>query len=132
MLKFMLDTDICIYTIKNRPAGLRERFNAETAHMCVSAVTAMELFFGAEKSARPVDDLAIVESFLARLPVLPFNDLAAGQAGEIRASLERKGTPIGAYDIMIAGHARSLGLTVVTNNLREFGRIDGLRAETWV
>lgn len=132
MLKFMLDTNIVIYTMKNRPEAVRAAFNAHAGQMCVSAITQMELIYGAEKSANPTRNLADVEGFIARLQVLDFNSAAAIHAGQIRAELAVKGTPIGPYDQMIAGHARSLGLIVVTNNLAEFQRVPGLRVDNWV
>lgn len=131
MLKFMLDTDISIYTIKNRPQAVREAFNAHAGQMCISAVTQMELVFGAEKSSMPAHNLADVEGFLARLEVLDFGAAAATHAGQIRAELGKLGKPIGPYDQMIAGHARSLGLIVVTNNIGEFERVPGLRVANW-
>lgn len=91
-----------------------------------------ELLHGAAKSARPVDNRTAVERFAARLKVLPFDAEAAAHAGEIRAALEREGRQIGAYDALIAGHARSRGLVVVTGNLREFERVEGLRCEDWL
>jgi tRNA(fMet)-specific endonuclease VapC len=132
MIKFMLDTNICIITIKNKPQIVREAFNLHDGQLCISAVTLMELIYGAEKSAAPEKNLAVVESFAARLEVLPFDNDAAAHTGMIRSELARAGTPIGPYDYMIAGHARSRGLIVVTNNLREFERVSGLRVEDWV
>lgn len=132
MLKFMLDTDIAIYTIKNRPEVVRLAFNAHAGQMCISSVTQMELVFGAEKSSDPVRNLTTVEGFIARLEVLDFNSAAAIHTGQIRAELARKGNPIGLCDQMIAGHARSQGLIVVTKNVREFVRVPGLRVENWV
>lgn len=132
MLRYMLDTNLCIRVLRDRPAGLRERFNAEAASLCISTVTMAELLYGAEKSARPAENRQQVDSFSARLDVLPFDDVAAAHFGEIRASLERNGQVIGPYDLMIAGHARSRGLVVVTNNLGEFNRVEGLRAEDWI
>lgn len=97
----------------------------------MSSVTMAELLYGAERSARSGDNLAVVKGFAARLAALPFEQRAAAHYGQIRAALERKGTPVGPYDLMIGGHARSQGLVLVTNNSREFGRIDGLRVENW-
>lgn len=131
MLKFMLDTNICIFTIKNKPAHVREQFIRQHGLMCISTVTLMELIYGAEKSADPTRNLAEVEGFSARLEVMDFDSHAAAHTGQIRAELSRSGTPIGPYDQMIAGHARSRGLIVVTNNRREFDRIPGLRVEDW-
>lgn len=132
MLLYLLDTDLCICVLRDRPKGLRERFNAEADTLCISMVTLFELYYGAEKSARPVENRHEVERFAARLEVLPFDAAAAAHAAEIRATLERRSLPIGAYDLLIAGLARSRGLVVVTGNLREFTRVDGLRAEVWL
>jgi tRNA(fMet)-specific endonuclease VapC len=132
MLKFMLDTNICIFTIKNRPQEVRAAFKRHHGQMCVSAVTLMELIFGAEKSSNPERNLADVEGFAARLEVLKYDQEAAAHTGQLRAELARSGRPIGPYDQMIAGHARSRGLIVVTNNCREFDRVPGLRIEDWV
>lgn len=131
MLKFMLDTNICIFTIKNKPVDVREHFIRQHGLMCISTVTLAELFYGVEKSANPVHNLAEVEGFAARLEVLDFDDHAAAHTGQIRAESSRTGMPIGPYDQMIAGHARSRGLIIVTNNRREFDRVPGLRVEDW-
>lgn len=132
MLRYMLDTNVCIQVIRERPEPLRARFNANAAALCISVVALAELLYGAEKSARPEANRTNVEQFVARLEVLPFDTEAAAHYGDIRASLERQGTPIGAYDMMIAAHARAHGLVVVTNNTREFTRVDGLRVEDWL
>jgi tRNA(fMet)-specific endonuclease VapC len=132
MLRFMLDTNICIYTIRNRPDEVRQQFNRFRGQLAISSVTLAELAYGAEKSAAPERNLRDVEQFAAHLEVLPFDARAAFHFGDIRTTLERQGTPIGAYDLMIAGHARSQALILVTNNLREFQRVDGLRLENWV
>jgi tRNA(fMet)-specific endonuclease VapC len=110
---------------------LREKFNAEASGLCISSVVLYELLYGAAKSARPVENRHAVEAFAERLTVLDFNSDAAAHAGEIRAGLEQHGKVIGGYDLLIAGHARSRGLVVVTANLREFQRVDGLRCEDW-
>ena len=132
MLRFMLDTNICIYTIKNKPEPVRAAFNQHEGQLCISAVTYMELVYGAERSSAPAANLKVVEGFCGRLEVLAFDSGASAQAAQIRADMAAKGTPIGPYDIMIAGHARSLGLVLVTNNQREFERVDGLRLDNWV
>jgi len=132
MIKFMLDTNICIFTIKNKPQFVREAFNRHDGQLCISAVTLMELIYGAEKSAAPEKNLSVIEGFAARLEVLPFDNDAAAHTGMIRSELAKAGPPIGPYDQMIAGHARSRGFIVVTNNLREFERVPGLRVEDWV
>ncbi|MCF5143116.1 tRNA(fMet)-specific endonuclease VapC [Pseudomonas sp. WS 5532] len=132
MLKFMLDTNICIFTIKNKPQQVRETFKRHHGQLGISTVTLMELIYGAEKSANPERNLADVEGFAARLEVLKYDQDAAIHTGQLRAELARAGTPIGPYDQMIAGHARSQGLILVTNNRREFDRVPGLRVEDWV
>ena len=131
MLRYMLDTNLCIRVLRDRPPRIRERFNAEADGMCVSTIVLTELLHGAAKSARAVENRTEVERFAARLTVLPFDADAAAHAGEIRATLEREGRPIGAY-VLIAGHARSRGLVVVTGNLGEFDRVAGLRCEDWL
>ncbi|GKW50466.1 type II toxin-antitoxin system tRNA(fMet)-specific endonuclease VapC [Halomonas sp. NCCP-2165] len=131
MLKYLLDTNICIYTIKNKPPAVREAFHRHHGQLAISTITLMELVYGAEKSSAPERNLAVVEGFAARLEVLNYDADAAAHSGQVRAELARAGTPIGPYDQMIAGHARSLGLIVVTNNLKEFERVPGLRIEDW-
>lgn len=132
MLKYLLDTNIAIYTIKNRPAEVREAFKAHDGQMCISSVTLMELVYGAEASQAVERNLRVIEGFAARLDVLPYDDAAAAHTGQLRAELKKIGRPIGPYDEMIAGHARSLGLVVVTNNLRHFQAVPGIRVENWV
>jgi tRNA(fMet)-specific endonuclease VapC len=132
MLQYMLDTSICVHVIRNYPSELRERFNDLAEQLCMSSITLGELHYGAEKSARRIDNLQAIEHFTARLEVLPFAEKAAEHYGQIRARLERKGRRAGAYDMMIGGHARSEGLVLVTNNLREFQPMDGLRVESWL
>jgi tRNA(fMet)-specific endonuclease VapC len=132
MLRYMLDTNLCVRVLRDRPASARKRFNENSEGLCISTVVLTELLHGAAKSARPVENRRAVEEFAARLTVLPFDERAADHAADIRADLERKGTPIGAYDLLIAGHARGRGLTVVTGNIGEFGRVEGLRCEDWL
>lgn len=127
----MLDTNICIYTIKNNPAIVREKFQQHQHHLCISSIVLSELLYGAEKSDTPTKSLALIEGLAARLEVLDFDENAAAHSAEIRAELAKKGTPIGHYDMLIAGHARSRGLILVSNNLREFERVGGLRLENW-
>ncbi|SFB11344.1 tRNA(fMet)-specific endonuclease VapC [Collimonas sp. OK607] len=132
MLKFMLDTNIVIYVIKRRPIEVMEVFNTHSGQMSLSVVTAAELIHGAEKSAKPEHNLRIVEDFCSRLEVLDYTIKAAAHYGDIRANLERSGTSIGVNDLHIAAHARSEGLTLVTNNMREFERVAALRLENWL
>lgn len=132
MLKYMLDTDTVIYTIKNKPTSARETFKKNTGLMCISAVTLGELIFGAERSAHVERNLADIEGLVARLDVLSFDEQAALHFGQIRAELANAGTPIGPYDQMIAGHARSIGLILVSNNQKEFSRVSGIRTENWI
>lgn len=132
MLKYMLDTNIVIYVIKRKPIEVLEVFNRHAGQMCISSITLAELLHGAEKSARIEDNLRQVEDFVSRLEVLEYGTKAAAHYGDIRASLERKGTTIGVNDLHIAGHTRSEGLTLVTNNLREFERVEGLLLENWI
>ncbi len=100
--------------------------------MCISTITLMELIYGAEKSSSPERNLAVIEGFAARLDVLKYGHEAAAHTGQLRAELARLGQQIGPYDQMIAGHARSMGLILVTNNRREFDQVPGLRVEDWV
>ena len=132
MLRFMLDTNICTYVMRRRPEKLRERFDRLAEELCVSSITLGELYHGVEKSARRSENLLGLEAFIARLEVLPFSPKAAAHYGQMRDELERAGRPIGPYDMLIAAHARSEGLTVVTNNTREFRRAPGVRIENWV
>lgn len=131
MLRYMLDTNILIYTIRNRPEAVRHQFEAHDGEICASSVTAMELLSGAHKSQAVRRNLDVVEGLLGRLELLDFDLGASEHAGQIRAELAASGTPIGAFDIMIAGHARSRGLCLVTNNESEFARVGGLRLANW-
>jgi tRNA(fMet)-specific endonuclease VapC len=132
MLKHILDTNIAIYVIKRRPVEALKTFNQQAGQLCISSITLAELMHGVEKSAQPDHNLRQVEDFASRLVVLEYGNKAAAHYGDIRAALERKGAPIGVNDLHIAGHARSEGLTLVTNNLKEFERVEGLRLENWV
>ena len=132
MLKYMLDTNIVIYVIKRRPIEVLETFNRHAEQLCISSITFAELIHGAEKSGCPEHNLRQVEDFVSRLEVLAYGRKAAAHYGDIRADLERKGRPIGVNDLHIAGHARSEGMTLVSNNLREFERVEGLRVVNWI
>lgn len=132
-MKYMLDTNICIYAIKNKPEKvlntLKEKMNDG---ICISAITLAELAHGVEKSAARDKNRAALLRFLTILTVLPFDDLAAAEYGAVCADLQRKGTPIGTMDMLIAAHAKTEGLILVTNNTREFERVQGLTLENWV
>ena len=132
MLKYMLDTNIVIYVIKRRPLKALKVFNQHAGQMCICSITLAELLHGVEKSAKPDHNLRQVEDFVSRLEVSEYGAKAAYHYGVIRADLEHKGTPMGVNDLHIAGHARSEGLILVTNNLREFERVEALRLENWV
>ncbi len=131
MLRTMLDTDICIYAMRERPPALRDRLNRAADRLCISVVTFMELSFGAENSSNPERNRAALAEFAAATTVLDYDRRAAVHTGEIRALLKRAGKPIGPYDAMIAGHARSQGLSLVTHNQSEFARVPGLELEDW-
>ena len=131
-MMYMLDTNICIYAMKNKPEAVLQRFKNNLHHgLCISAITLAELQHGVEKSANPERNTAALLQFLSILSVLPFDDLAAAEYGAICADLQRKGTPIGTMDMLIAAHARCEGLALVTNNVREFERVPGLEIENW-
>ncbi len=132
MLKYMLDTNILIYAMKNRPQHLRQRFNQHAGQMCISSISLGELIFGAELSQQVDRNLADIERMIAQLEVIPFGISEASHFGRIRAELYRTGQPIGPYDMMIAGHARATGMILVTNNQREFARVPGLMLENWM
>src|SRR5260370_19749146 len=119
----MPDTSLCIWLLRDRSVGLRGRFNTEAEALRLSTVVLAELLCGAAKSARPVEGRRAVENFAGRLAVLPLDAEAAAHSADIRAELERAGQGIGAYDLLIAGHARSCGLVVMTGNLGEFRRV---------
>ena len=132
MLRYLLDTNIVIYVLKRRPAEVLATFNANASRMAISSITLAELMHGAEKSSRVSENLTAIEDFCSRLVVLPYGSKAAQHYGAIRASLEKLGRPIGVNDLHIAGHARSEGLVLVTNNRAEFERVPALEVENWV
>ncbi len=130
-MRYMLDTDICIYVINARPPAVLERFLAHEAEgLGISAVTAGELYCGVRKSGSRRNLLAL-DRFLAPLEIAEYGAEAARSYGELRSALESKGTPIGPFDTQIAAHALALDLTLVSNNLREFKRVPKLRLENW-
>lgn len=132
MIKYLLDTNIVIYVIKRRPIEVLATFNRHQGQMAISSITLAELIYGAEKSLKTEQNLFQIEDFVSRLEVLDYGTKAAAHYGDIRATLEKQGLLIGANDLHIAAHGRSEGLVVVTNNLKEFQRVEGLRTENWV
>ena len=132
MLRYLLDTNIVIYVIKRRPIEVMGVFNENAGRMAISAITLSELFHGAEKSAKVAQNLAVVEELASLLEVLPYTAKASQHYGAIRSTLEKAGRPMGMNDLHIAAHARSEGLTLVTNNVGEFERVPGLLTENWI
>ena len=131
-LSRLLDTNTCIYLIRQRPREALQRFEKfEVGEVGVSVITVSELRYGVEKSTRPEQNRRALEQFLLPLEVLDFNSEATVTYGQIRASLEKRGMPIGPLDTLIATHALSLGARLVTNNTREFERVSGLQIEDW-
>jgi len=131
-MMYMLDTNICIYAIKNKPELVLQRLKDNLQHgLFISAITLAELQHGVKKSANPEKNASALLQFLSILSVLPFDDLAAVAYGDICADLQRKGTPIGTMDMLIAAHAKSENLVLVTNNVREFERVSKLEIENW-
>ena len=131
MIKYLLDTNNVIYTMKNRPRQIKKRFQRHHGRMAISSVTLGELVYGAEHSQQVERNLADIEAVVSRLDVLSFDQAAAYHFGRIRAALYAMGRPIGPYDMMIAGQARASGLILVTNNTDEFSRVPGLLIENW-
>lgn len=131
-MTYMLDTNICIYVMKKKPVNVLQRFKEEMdGGLCISSITLAELEFGMKNSSNPARNEQALLRFLAPLSVLPFGPAAASEYGEIRAYLQKQGTPIGPLDMLIAAHARAEGLVLVTNNTREFERVPDLELENW-
>lgn len=129
----MLDTNICIYLIKRNPHNVVSKLKTyDAGEVAVSAITVAELQYGVQKSNRPEQNGMALAEFLLPLEIVAFDERAAGHYGEIRSHLEKTGNIIGSMDLLIAAHARSLSLTLITNNMSEFRRVPGLRAENWV
>jgi tRNA(fMet)-specific endonuclease VapC len=129
---FMLDTNACVDLIRNQDARMLRRMKRRRPdELCVSSVTLSELEYGAAKSANPEKNRLALAEFMTPLNVLPYDDTVAPVYGRVRAALEKEGTPIGPLDTMIAAHALSQGLTVVTDNEREFRRVSGLKVQNW-
>ncbi len=131
-MEYLLDTNICIYIIKKKPTLVFDKFRSlSIGSIAISSITLAELQFGIMKSSNPDKNQEALDKFLTPIEILDFGFYATIEYGKIRAELERKGTPIGPLDTLIASHAKSLDLTLVTNNVREFERIDGLKIENW-
>lgn len=129
---YMLDTDTCIYTIKKNPRGVfakLRKFSPDS--IAISAITEAELRFGMSNSSKPEHNHRVLDEFLAPFQVVSFDSAAAAHYGEIRSHLRRSGTPIGNMDLLIAAHARSLSVTLVSNNVKEFAKVPGLKLENW-
>jgi len=132
-MRYLLDTNICIYLIKNRPPEVLESFRKHSPEdVAISAITLFELEYGVEKSGAPERSKSALAKFLLSLNLIEFDPFAASDAAAIRAKLEKQGTPIGPFDLLIAAIARSRDMILVTNNIREFSRIEGLQTENWV
>lgn len=131
-MRYMLDTNICIYAIKHKPEQVFLKLQEhDPSELCISSVTYAELVHGVEKSQSVEKNRVALALLLARIEIMDFDSSAAESYGKIRADLEKEGKPIGPLDMMIAGHAKSLGYTIVTNNTREFMRVHGLGLENW-
>jgi len=132
-MKFFLDTNICIYIIKRKPPQVLKKFRTfKINDLGISSITLAELEFGVHLSHYPEKNQEALDEFLSPLEIIPFDDRAAFSYGEIRAFLQQRGLKIGAMDMLIAAQAKSLSIPLVTNNLKEFKRIPGLRLENWV
>ncbi|MGE4457584.1 MAG: type II toxin-antitoxin system VapC family toxin [Arcobacteraceae bacterium] len=133
MSQIMLDTNICIYIIKNKPESVREKFKCyNIGDLVLSSITVSELYYGAYKSQYVEKNLLALEHFLKPFDIVEYDLKASIEYGKIRASLEKSGQIIGGLDMLIAAHAKSLNMTLVTNNKKEFERIDGLILDNWV
>ena len=129
---YMLDSNICIYAMKNKPEKVLRRLREELDNgVCISSITLAELEYGMKHSSNPAKNEQALLRFLVPFSVLPFGSTAAAEYGEIRAYLQSQGTPIGPLDMLIAGYARAEKMILVTNNVREFERVPGLELENW-
>ena len=132
MKRCMLDTDMCSYIIKERPESVRQRFQTlAMEQLCISVVTYAELIYGVARSSSKRVNRPIIEDFVRHLDVMDWDTEAADQYGVIRAELEAAGTPIGAMDMMIAAHAKSIKAVLVTNNQKHFTKVKGLKVDNW-
>jgi len=132
VIKYMLDTNICVYVIRRKPEHVIQRLQRlQVSDVGISSITLSELEYGVAKSLKPQQNKLALTEFLAPIEILPYDDMAARHYGELRAYLERQGTPIGSLDTLIAAHAVSLKCVLVTNNIAEFRRVPGLKIENW-
>ncbi|MGW9419221.1 PIN domain-containing protein [Cellulosimicrobium funkei] len=129
---YLLDTNVLVALLRGHGAAARPRLREAEGRVAVSTVSEMELEYGVERSQDPARNRQAVDELLSLVDVLPFDSLAAMHAGRVRAVLAARGTPVGPYDALLAGHARSLGLVLVTDNVREFSRVPGLEVEDWL
>lgn len=133
MIEYILDTNICIYIIKQKPEKVLDRFRLlPISSLAISSITLSELEYGVMKSSKPDQNQFALSQFAAPLEILPYGDAAAQYYGDIRAFLEKQGTPIGSLDMLIAAHALSTNCTLVTNNEKDFSRVPHLRIENWI
>jgi len=131
-MKFMLDTNTCIYIIKQKPPDVIERFKlTEISQIGISSITMSELLYGVSKSSKPEQNQIALTQFIAPLEILSYGGEAAQYYGELRAHLEKQGTPIGSLDMLIAAHALSIDCILITNNEKEFIRIPNLKIDNW-
>ena len=131
-MKYMLDTNFCIYIIKQKPPDVLVRFKqTEISRIAISSITLSELLYGVSKSSKPEQNFMALTQFVAPLEILPFGSEAAQYYGDLRAHLERQGTPVGPLDMLIAAHALSIAGTLVTNNEKEFVRVPHLKTNNW-
>jgi tRNA(fMet)-specific endonuclease VapC len=132
-MKYMLDTNTCIYIIKKHPESVLKKFKSLLiGDICISSVTFAELMYGVHKSQHQQKNKAALQAFVLPLDVVPFDEEVASHYGYIRVLLEKKGTPIGSLDLMIAAHAQSLNSILVTHNTKEFSRVPKLKLEDWI
>ena len=132
-MRYMLDTNICIYIIKHKPESVYTKLKkVQPEDVCISSITYSELSYGVERSEQTDRNRLALTLMLSNIDIEAFDAVAAEEYGDIRARLEKAGTPIGFLDMLIAAHAKALGCTLVTNNGKEFSRVEGLRVENWV
>jgi tRNA(fMet)-specific endonuclease VapC len=132
-MHYMLDTNICSYVLRDRPPSFRKRFEkAGAGNLAISTVVLAELYFGAARHPKGDAIRREIDDFASRITIIPWDENAADHYGDIRAMLEKKGTPIGAMDMMIAAHARSIGAVLVSNDVSHFDKVRGLRITNWV